>query len=801
MSKDREKQIIKRRILHFAQQRDYDRAIEECKKYLKIPGVVSREVIEIKKKMADFYERKGDKRNMVREYIALADLYVNEDFAPKAPPLLKKAFQFAERESKREVLEKMAEVYNKMGWRSEVIKCYSTLIEIYAKKKEHYKAKEIYEKIIQLDPGNLENRVKYIEYLLHIGFKEEAKTAMEKLLDKLSEKENKSIILPIYEKMPSLFSTHHLKVVAQAYFAKGEYQKGVNVLKHYFEKGGKRDDPELFEMLYYGFSELGRLDKAMLALKELRKIYKAQKNSLKMRRVYERILSLEPENEEAKAFLDKYTDKEEEEESETVSSIIRPDELSLMLTKLEILVKFDLPGYREKAEELVRNIDVLEIEDEAILKRLLHIFKKLGYTELLSLVYTQIAKVKEKSRLSEEARYYVEEALRVWNENPHAIELKERLIPEEEVVTEVEVEEVEKEVVDGSYDLERALHESEEEEAPEEEVVVPTEVVETQEVEVTPEVTEERIEVELPSEAEGIKVELHDEVKSDVDEVVEEPSSRVDEIVEEPSFTEDKVEVKDREEEIDELMQEMEFFRGIGDQDSVREICQRILKIDPHNEVADSVMKEIEGGEPVVSAEDLEEITKAMEEVGEESAEERVEEDEEEILKELLEEFKKKVDETYSKEDSATHYELGYAYMEMELWDEAIKEFEVALQDENLKPSAYSLLARCYRMKGEGDKAMNYYKELLESSYLDEEGKAVIRKEMGELFEEKRDYAQALNYYKDALKGLSSNHPDKDKIVEKINSLQPLVEGEEEEIAEVKDIMTARKKKKKIHYM
>lgn len=801
MSKDRERQLIKRRILHFAQQKDYDHAIEECKRYLKIPGIVGREVIEIKKKMAEFYEKKGDKENMVREYIELADLYVREGFSPKAPPLLKKAIQYAEDKNKEEVLLKMAEIYERMGWRSEVIKCYSNLINIYAKRKEHYKAKEIYEKIIQLDPGNLENRVKYIEYLLHIGFKEEAKSAMEKLIDKLSEKENVSVILPIYEKMPSLFSLNHLKIVAQAYIAKGEYKKGVEVIKHYFEKGGRRDDPELFEMLYYGFSELGKKDKALLALKELKKIYTAQKNSLKLKRVYERILAIDPNNEEARAFLDKYKEPEEEKEKETVSSIVKPDELSLTLTKLEIFVKFDLPGYKEKAEELIKNIDILEIEEEAILKRLIHIFKKLDYPELLSLVYTQLAKVKEKNGAIDDARMYVNEALSVWAENPHALELRERLIPEEEeVVTEVEIEEVEKvsaeaespsreeiEVMDGEYDLESVLKD----EAFQEEISTTEEVVEEAGADVLEGVSEDRVEIELPGESEEIKVEVpQEEVIDRV--IVEEPPSQEKSVVEEKEYSES--------DELSELVKEMEFFRSIGDSDSVREICEKILSIDPDHKLANSIMKELEGGKVDVGREDFEEIAKAMEEFEEEVGK-REEVDEEEILKEVLEEFKKKVEETYSREDSATHYELGYAYMEMELWDEAIKEFEIALEDRSLRPQVYSLIARCYRMKGDLDRALSYYTELLKGSYFDEEGKAIIKKEMGEIFEKKMDYAQALRLYREALEGLSQNHPERSRIIEKINSLQGIAGGEEEKVAEVTDITTARKKKKKIYYM
>src|SRR3989338_3764675 len=44
-------------------------------------------------------------------------------------------------------------------------------------------------------------------------------------------------------------------------------------------------------------------------------------------------------------------------------------------------------------------------------------------------------------------------------------------------------------------------------------------------------------------------------------------------------------------------------------------------------------------------------------------------------------EFKHGVEKQLSKEDSETHYNLGIAYMEMELYDDAMREFKIALKD------------------------------------------------------------------------------------------------------------------------
>ena len=79
--------------------------------------------------------------------------------------------------------------------------------------------------------------------------------------------------------------------------------------------------------------------------------------------------------------------------------------------------------------------------------------------------------------------------------------------------------------------------------------------------------------------------------------------------------------------------------------------------------------------------------------------------------KELLEEFKPIVFQDISK-DFESHYDLGLTYMEMDLIDAAIHEFEIASAGKKQRLNALKMMASCYEKKGDVEKAEKIYKKL-----------------------------------------------------------------------------------------
>lgn len=75
--------------------------------------------------------------------------------------------------------------------------------------------------------------------------------------------------------------------------------------------------------------------------------------------------------------------------------------------------------------------------------------------------------------------------------------------------------------------------------------------------------------------------------------------------------------------------------------------------------------------------------------------------DEDHDFAEMLSVFRQKVSENIGTEDSSSHYDLGLAFMEMGLVDEAIAEFQVALRGGANPLATLEVLGRCFMEKGQ----------------------------------------------------------------------------------------------------
>ncbi|HEY6146906.1 MAG TPA: tetratricopeptide repeat protein, partial [Thermoanaerobaculia bacterium] len=89
-------------------------------------------------------------------------------------------------------------------------------------------------------------------------------------------------------------------------------------------------------------------------------------------------------------------------------------------------------------------------------------------------------------------------------------------------------------------------------------------------------------------------------------------------------------------------------------------------------------------------------------------------------LEEIFREFKKGVEQQLSAEDYETHFNLGIAYKEMGLVDEAIGEFQLASKDPTRAVECCSMLGLCFLEKGMPQLAIKWYRKGLEAGNIRE---------------------------------------------------------------------------------
>jgi pilus assembly protein FimV len=118
-------------------------------------------------------------------------------------------------------------------------------------------------------------------------------------------------------------------------------------------------------------------------------------------------------------------------------------------------------------------------------------------------------------------------------------------------------------------------------------------------------------------------------------------------------------------------------------------------------------------------------------------------------VEDVFNQFKKGVEQTVRPEDTDTHYDLGIAYKEMGLVDDAIHEFEVALagQVHAKEVSCLTMIGLCREMKGEHREAIQAFRRALRSEVLNAEAAKALHYELGLAHEAAGEPEVALWYF------------------------------------------------------
>ena len=128
-----------------------------------------------------------------------------------------------------------------------------------------------------------------------------------------------------------------------------------------------------------------------------------------------------------------------------------------------------------------------------------------------------------------------------------------------------------------------------------------------------------------------------------------------------------------------------------------------------------------------------------------------------------------------SEEDPETHYNLGVAFREMGLLDEAIGELQKvcqAVERGHAFPQlmqTYTWLAQCFLDKGVPEAAVRWYEQALKLPNIDAESSTALHYELGSSYEAAQDKTAALNHF---LQVYGSNIDYRD-VSERIKALRP----------------------------
>ena len=198
-------------------------------------------------------------------------------------------------------------------------------------------------------------------------------------------------------------------------------------------------------------------------------------------------------------------------------------------------------------------------------------------------------------------------------------------------------------------------------------------------------------------------------------------------------------------------LEEAEFYIQQGLYEEARNLCQAILAYAPDSQECRQKLEEIEQQqkpvarmeEPADTSEKPVNLAESFADFDFGSALDNLETDQNTEKKV----FKTDVDEQIAADDMESHYNLGIAYREMGLFDDAISEFEKAEKDPSRFVDCQTLKGLSFSDKGDYNEAEKMFQQALDSPHLEDLQRLNLGYELGLLYERAERLEDALISY------------------------------------------------------
>ena len=247
-----------------------------------------------------------------------------------------------------------------------------------------------------------------------------------------------------------------------------------------------------------------------------------------------------------------------------------------------------------------------------------------------------------------------------------------------------------------------------------------------------------------------------------------------------------EAEVSQSSDDYEEDLAEAEFYLRQGLKDDALRIYHKLLNLFPDNGDLLDKVSSLEGAPPesaitrekqsAAGADGIQvhEFT-PPETVEAHAVDEIVESQFDTDVLDIFDEFKKGLEKELEAEDSETHYNLGIAYKEMGLIDDAIKEFQTSRNDPKCAVRSTSMLGICYMEKGLYPLAIDSFKGTLNNIETRDEAYWGANFELASAYEKNANLKEAYAIYSEIF-GWDSKFRH---VAEKLNALKSLMSKEE----------------------
>jgi tetratricopeptide (TPR) repeat protein len=739
-------------------------------------------------KMGDLYTRMGARKEATETYLRVADHYKKSGFHLKAVAVYKQVIKLDPMLA--EVYELLAEAYMSLGLTSEALIQLEQLAEMFQRSGNSERALATLTRMADLDPQNITTRLRIAEQHSKDGNGAEAVRHFSEACDLLKRHGRMDDYVKVAERL--LFHDPTKVLVAREaaahYLEKNHPKRALAKLQLCFAQEPR--NVETLNLLAQAFCALGQPDKAVSVYNEVAAILGQQNRENERRAVFEKIALLDPKNAGAAAALRGSSPAQgaQPQPRKAISGLPSPAEAvartaitppaasvappaedlteeglaakaEKLLAEADVLVKY---GLVERAREHFTKIfefDYYNLDArERLRDLLLRIDDRAGAIEQLFILTDGF--VEEQP---EGAVYFLHQILGIDPQNLKAREILRRI---------------------GGV-----MPDGLEEPAPQERDAEPTQEVSVQ-IDGLGETTD-KFEISGMEPAPGavedldIDEELPPPPRPSLPRVTAPPPERVKRElpkavpahVPAPAPPPAPVPVPAAElADISAELEEIEFFISQGLVEDAVPILNELSERYPGDPRVKKLLAETSGS--IAPAADVDKPTvppptslfdfEALAGNLDLDLEDVTQDDISNEIDKVFSQFKAGVEKQVSRTDSTTHFDLGSAYRDMALYEDAIAEFRIAAEDPSREVDAATMIGMCQASLGRLDEALATFQRALGKPRLDESARLALMYETGKVYESQGRKEDALKLYNAIL----AKDPGFADVVDRIDAME-----------------------------
>lgn len=295
MSIDRQKVIDAAQ--KFAAKNQFDKAVIEYQRVLREDPTDVRILL----KVGDLQVRMNAKAAAVETYTKVAQAYDQQGFFLKGVAVYKQILQIDP--SRIDLYARLSELYLKLGLSSDAVQSLELLAQRHSKAGDDDALADVYRKMLSIDPGSVGTRIRLAELLSRTGRGDDAAREFEagaSLLDKAGRVDE-------WARVAERLFFHRADDVQTAlrlagyYLERDDARRALPKLQVAYKANSK--DVQTLELLAGTFRGLGQIQKTLSVLKEVARIHGDAGRARERNEVYQRVLELAPTDQEARDAL------------------------------------------------------------------------------------------------------------------------------------------------------------------------------------------------------------------------------------------------------------------------------------------------------------------------------------------------------------------------------------------------------------------------------------------------------------------------------------------------------------------